>query len=193
MDYRYLDQDKISWLLKDRFNISVTKGTFTRYNQLGIILMPQKLNGVSSNNRRVGYHPFVPAEMATAFLLFKGDWLKSDSRERIARATVQDVFLGRLLFYQHFVLIGTQHTLSAYSRDIESFNTSIRSFFPNLDSFQDALSMNPVNVRDCLDFYIKHFLKPFSDSGFRDSYLNYVLDTYKITFLDMFNTIFPKD
>ena len=193
MDYRYLDQDEITQLIKERFNISITKGTFTRYNQLGFILMPQKLTGVSGNNRRVGYHPFVPAELATAFLLFKGDWLESDSNFRIGRATVQDVFLGRLLFYQRSVLTNLPSSLSAYTNEIDSFNTSIRSFFPDTDSFPDMISMTPDSVKYCLDFYMTQVLKPFLDSGIRDSYLNYIEDTYRITFLHMIDTILLPD
>ncbi len=189
MDYRYLDQDEITQLLKEHFNISITKGTFTRYNQLGFILMPQKLTGVSDNNRRVGYHPFVPAELATAFLLFKGDWLESDSDFRIGRATVQDVFLGRLLFYQHSVLTNLPSSLSAYTNEIDSFSTSIRSFISDTDSLSDEVSMNLVSVKECLDFYNTQVLQPFLNSGIRDSYLNYIEDTYRITFLHIVDTI----
>ena len=184
MDFQSLDQDEITRILKERLNISITKGTFTRYNQLGFILMPQKLAGVSDNNRRVGYHPFVPVELAAAFLLFKGDWLEPESEFRVGRATIQDVFLGRLMFYYRCILSQSLAFLSAYTGNISSFYTSIRAFISD-DSFPDTLPMELDSVQNCLDFYMTHVLQPFLDSGIRDSYLKYVEDTYRITFLHM--------
>lgn len=192
MDFQSLDQDEITRILKERLNISITKGTFTRYNQLGFILMPQKLAGVSDNNRRVGYHPFVPVELAAAFLLFKGDWLEPESEFRVGRATIQDVFLGRLMFYCRCILCQAPELLSEYSANISGFNTSIRAFIPDA-SFSDTISMDFVSVQNFLDFYMDHVLQPFLDTGIRDSYLKYVEDSYRITFLHMAEILLHPD
>lgn len=184
MDFQSLDQDEITRILKERLNISITKGTFTRYNQLGFILMPQKLAGVSDNNRRVGYHSLVPVELAAAFLLFKGDWLEPESEFRVGRATIQDVFLGRLMFYYRYILCQAPELLSEYTDNISGFNTSVRAFIPDT-SFPDTISMDLVSVQNFLDFYMAHVLQPFLDSGIRDSYLKYIEDCYRITFLHL--------
>ena len=189
MGVKYFDQDEITQLLNDRLNISITKGTFTRYNQLGFILMPQKRAGVSVSSRRVIYHPLVPAELATAFLLFKGDWLSPDSDERVARATIQDVFLGRLFFYRNFFNTDPYDLKLIFADTVADFSTSIRAFIPDSTSFADTIAMNPDNVNNCLDFYMTNILKAFLDTGIRNSYLQYIEDTYSITLMQMVDVI----
>ncbi len=191
MNLSYLDQDEISRLLKDCVNISITKGTFTRYNQLGLILMPKKLTGASETSRRVGYHPFVPAELATAFLLFKGDWLKSDSPERIARATVQDVFLGRLLFYCRSLSNCSDGPYQQYFHDVAGYYTSVHALISDTVAFPDPIPMDVDVIGKCLDYYKAHVLKAFMESSMGGAYLRYIEESYGLTFLHLLNEIFP--
>ena len=190
MESKYFDQDEISQILKEKLNIGVTKSTFMRYNQYGFIFAPQKRSYTYGSARRVYYHPLVPVEIATAFLLFRGDWLQISSNLRLARATDQDVFLGRLLFYRYLLSGSRKDWNLPVPFDCDGFFTNIRNYMSMEDFVSDFIPMDFDNIGKFIDAYMTHVLQPFLDSGIRDSYLKYVVDTYRITFLHLAEVMF---
>jgi hypothetical protein len=191
VELQIFDQDDISRILKDRLGIGITKSTFMRYNQCGFILMPQKRSYTIGSARRVNYHPLVPVEIATGYLLFRGDWLQLGSNFRIARVTDQDVFLGRLLFYLSLISDISAGKFLEIPYDFASFSTYVR-YFTSSDIFApDTVPMDFSSINQFIDVYLAGVLKPFLDSGLGPSYLRYMEDSYRITFLHIFSKIFP--
>ena len=192
MDRQYFDQDEISKILKDRLDIGLTKSTFMRYNQQGFIMMPQKQSYTRDSKRRVLYHFLVPVEIATSYLLFRGNWLQIDGSIRIARAVDQDAFIGRLLFYSTFISDVNARAKFPFTYDFADFSTAVRYYVPSDLYPSDAVSMDKDSIDSFLGVYMK-LLSPFLDTGVGPSYLRYMEDAYRITFLHLYNKIFRPD
>lgn len=192
MDRQYFDQDEISKILKDRLGIGLTKSTFMRYNQQGFIMMPQKQSYTRDSKRRVLYHFLVPVEIATSYLLFRGDWLQINGSIRIARAVDQDAFIGRLLFYRTFISKYTAGAKFSFTYDFADFSTAVRYYVPSELYPPDAVAMDKDSIDSFLDVY-KQLLCPFLDTGIGPSYLRYMEDAYRITFLHLYDRIFRPE
>ena len=186
------DQDEISKILKDRLGIGLTKSTFMRYNQQGFIMMPQKQSYTRDSKRRVLYHSLVPVEIATSYLLFRGNWLQINGSIRIARAVDQDAFIGRLLFYSTFISDVNARAKFPFTYDFADFSTAVRYYVPSDLYPSDAVSMDKDSIDSFLGVYMK-LLSPFLDTGVGPSYLRYMEDAYRITFLHLYNKIFRPD
>lgn len=186
------DQDEISKILKDRLGIGLTKSTFMRYNQQGFIMMPQKQSYTRDSKRRVLYHFLVPVEIATSYLLFRGDWLQINGSIRIARAVDQDAFIGRLLFYRTFLSDVNARAKFPFTYDFADFSTAVRYYVPSEFYPSDAVSMDKDSIDSFFGVYMK-LLSPFLDSGIGLSYLRYMEDAYSITFFNLYNRIFRPE
>jgi hypothetical protein len=84
----------------DDSHIKLVRTSLVRYQTYGLIMEPYDLRpGERIDGSRRIYHPLAVYEIVSATLLFAGDWLSDRSSLRVARATPQDIFTGRLAFY----------------------------------------------------------------------------------------------
>ncbi len=186
-----LTQNDVAKLLKEKVNIDLKSATISRYNKNGLILMPKRFPNYFNGVSRIYYHPSVPVELASAFLLFRGDWLKLDSKYRLSRYSTQDIFIGRLLFYLRQYRKNFSHIAADIPIDFSEFNTSTDLFVT--ENGIRAISMDADSIEAYIASYKKKFLQPFKFFQIEDSYLQFAENIYRVTFLQLHKVIYGYD
>ena len=191
MEEKKLTQNDVAELLKNRVGISLKSATISRYNKNGLILMPKRFDNYFNDISRIYYHPSVPVEIATSYLLFRGDWLKLNSAFRLSRASTQDVYLGRLLFYLYqFNPVDNVDYKPDIPLDFSEFFTSTNMFVTDYEGDSKTIPMD----FSCLETYVftyrDKYLRLFKEFKIEVSYLNYIENIYRTTYLQLYRTIY---
>ena len=191
MEEKKLTQNDVADLLESRVGISLKSATISRYNKNGLILMPKRFPNYFNDFSRIYYHPSVPVEIATAYLLFRGDWLKLNSEFRLSRASTQDVYLGRLLFYLYqYNPVDNVDLKPDIQLDFADFLTSTNMFVTDFEGESKTLSMDFFSLESYVFTYRDEYLRLFKSYRIEESYLDYIKNIYRITYLQLYRTIY---
>lgn len=155
---------------------STTKASISRYTQDGLVLRPQAKKGPRiENEERVYYNPICVAEIITAILLFRGDYLEFKSSQRIARMTDRDLFLGRLMYYkEHY----------PYRFNVDGCKTTVDKYTDNPYLKKEGIIMEYSVVTEFIEEYKKTRFRELAveqDAPFAIAYTNFVSEVYKKT------------
>lgn len=155
---------------------STTKASISRYTQDGLVLRPLAKKGPRiENEERVYYNPICVAEIITAILLFRGDYLEFKSSQRIARMTDQDLFLGRLMYYKDCY---------PYRFNFDGYKTTVDKYTDNPYLKKDGLIMERFTITEFIEEYKKTRFSELAveqDAPFAIAYVNFVSEVYKKT------------
>lgn len=191
MEETKLTQNDVADLLESRVGISLKSATISRYNKNGLILMPKRFPNYFNDVSRIYYHPSVPVEIATAYLLFRGDWLKLNSEFRLSRASTQDVYLGRLLFYLYqYNPVDNENYKPDITLDFAEFFTSTNMFATDYEGDSKTIPMDFCCLETYINSYRDKYLQLFKKFKIEESYLNYIEKIYRITYLQLYRTIY---
>ncbi len=193
MEEKKLTQIDIANLLQDKIGMELKSATLSRYNKNGLIFMPKRFSNYFNGISRIYFHFCVPVEIATAYLLFRGDWLTLDSEFRLSRASTQDVFLGRLLFY----LYQYDPSPSANSAtkpnlplSFTDFQTSTSLFPTEFEGKSKIISMTRSGLESYVSAYRKKYLNPFTALNIEEPYLQHIENIYRATFMHLYKTFY---
>ena len=176
--FSYYSQPVVIQSLKD-IGIDLTKATILRFVQNGYTFAPQR-RVVDLGDGRIFYNPLSIIEIATASLLFKGDFLLPNSEARITRFTGEDLFVARLLFYSNY-----HHKFSDFC--IDFYNTYSKCYIQDSDSDRDTFKMTKDNIGYYIELYNKNRLEKFdNDEKLLAIYNNFLSYTYEKTFFHLY-------
>ena len=173
-------------------NITITSKTLDNYIKKGYMSKGNDID-LSTNqlNHRM-YHPLSIVEYLTAFCLLHGSWLTDDKKDPnekkfgIARATSQDIFIGRLAFLKNgyaLKLAKACEQYKIYPFAIHTFYTFEHFYY----SESGGIWANPINFYDdlvpCYEQAIKMLQKQFGTEENVKKYIAYNEMIYRSTFL----------
>lgn len=184
----FFSQQKVLELLNEA-GFKVTKSTILRFVQNGYILQPKRRK-VNVGDSRIYYNPLVVIEIMVATLLFKGDYLSSNSVKRISRFVDEDLFLGRLLFYRD--IIDDRYFLNYYGLAVFKpcgFTTCIKEYKQLSETGSEELPMNYGDIDYFLGGFIPEIVDGYDieDIEFTKCYIGYLTYIYKKTFTKLYN------
>ena len=182
----FFSQQKVLELLNEA-GFKVTKSTILRFVQNGYILQPKRRK-VNVGDSRIYYNPLVVIEIMAATLLFKGDYLSSNSVKRISRFVDEDLFLGRLLFYSDIFDNEKlwQYKFAAYS--FGGFTTCIKEYKHLSVSGNEELPMHEYDINEFLERFIPEIVDAYDieDLEFTKCYIGYMSYIYGQTFTKLY-------
>ena len=162
------------------YKVDCTKVTLNRLNVNGCTILPKRrLMTGSRSASRVYYHPFVAVEIVVATLMFRGAFLKIDSKVRTPRFNIDDVFLARINFY-------LRHH-SSLAEIVEGFDFTIPKQH-TLDGIEQKLPMEKEKWHYVISESFPKALRNFGDKrpvGYDESYLKFITDVYEMNFKDV--------
>ena len=177
-EFSYYSQPVVIESLK-YIGIDLTKATILRFVQNGYTFAPKRRE-VERGDGRIFYNPLSIIEIATASLLFKGDFLSPNSEARITRFTGEDLFVARLLFYSKY-----HDKFDNYF--ILFYNTYSNCYVQDSDSDRDTLKMSIAEIGYYIEHYNKNRLIKFdNDKKLLDVYNNFLSYTYEKTFFHLY-------
>ena len=191
MKEKKLTQNDVAKILSDKIGIELKSATISRYNKNGLILMPKRFPNYFNGISRIYYHPSVPVEIATAYLLFRGDWLMLDSEFRLSRASTQDVYLARLLFYLYqYNSANNDGFKPDIPLDFTDFLTSTDLFTTDCEDESNTIAMDFNSIESYVSAYKDKYLQSFKQFNIEGPYLQYIVSLYRATYLHLFKIIY---
>lgn len=191
MEDKKLTQNDVADLLSRRVGIILKPATISRYNKNGLLLMPKRFPNYFNGVSRIYYHPSVPVEIATAYLLFRGDWLDLNSDYRLSRASTQDVYLGRLLFYLYqYNPVNNVDCKPDIPHNFADYFTSTDMFVTDYERDTKIISMDFCCIETYVNSYREKYLQTFKQYNIEESYLEYIKSIYRVTYLQLYRSIY---
>ena len=191
MEENKLTQNDVAKILADNIGIELKSATISRYNKNGLILMPKRFPNYFNGVSRIYYHPSVPVEIASAYLLFRGDWLMLDSEFRLSRASTQDVYLGRLLFYLYqYNAVDNAGFKPDIPLDFTDFLTSTNLFTTDYEDKSNTIAMDFNSIESYVSAYKDKYLQLFKQFNIEEPYLQYIENLYRASYLHLYKIIY---
>ena len=178
-------------------NMTISPKTLNNYIDKGHVSKGWYIDSRTNQHKHRMYHPFSIVEYLTASRLMSGSWITNDLKNpnlkkfSIARATSQDVFIGRLAFLkngyaqklcQNCVAFGIE-PFGLYLFDTDNYfkyYEPMNGLWAYPDNHEDA-------IFSCYDQAKKMLLEQFGEQSDIDAYIAYNEMIYRRTFTFLYN------